>query len=305
MSMSMVAPMSSDRSTRVNKGRRRLTRRSIWLLILLISFAPVPAMGQAREEAEAKVSQDVDGSKLGGWSFEFAPYVWLPEINGNLQVRRISASFHVNYDQLFDLLGAGDLFTGMGHFEAKNGRLSLFLDAVGGHVTPSGKTERAKVDSTLNFTYVEFGPAFRLFEFPSTLGGRRPIVIDALVGGRFMYFYSKLSVVGNRGFVSASDSASVDWVDPFVGGRWLVPIVGDLDLFFRGDIGGFGAGSQLAWNLVSGFEYRLPWKLFSARTRAVAAYKVLDFDYSTGSGQRKRSVDLNQRGPAIGIGFDF
>jgi hypothetical protein len=130
-------------------------------------------------------------------------------------------------------------------------------------------------------------------------------VIDALTGGRFMYFYTKLSLTGQRGFLNVSDSASLDWVDPFVGGRYLVPIVDNLALSFRGDIGGFGAGSHLAWNIVTGFEYALPWKLFSASTRAMAGYKVIDFDYRTGSGQRERRLALEQRGPALGFAFDF
>ena len=227
---------------------------SIGVLIFLLSIAPSRVGAQESDQGElnSATSQEHEASSLGGWSFSFVPYLWLPEINGNVQVRRLSASFHVGYDQIFDLLGDGDLFAAMGHFEARRGRLSLFVDAVGGHVTPSGESPRgAKVDSTINFSFVEFGPAFRILEMPSWVAGRRPIVIEALTGGRFMHFYSKLSLAGQRGLVNVSDSASLDWVDPFVGGRWRVPIVGDLDLSFRGDIGGFGAGSQLAWNILT------------------------------------------------------
>jgi hypothetical protein len=305
MSLSGIPLRLHDRATRYSRGFARPARLSVCVLIVLMSLVPLRALAQQYEGADAPASQAGDSAKLGGWSFEFIPYFWLPEIYGNIQVRRISASFQVDYSQLFELLGHGNLFGGAGHFEAKNGRLSLFVDAFGVHVTPSGESQRAKVDSTINVTFVEFGPSYRLLELPSSWAGERPIVIEALAGGRFMYFYSKLSLTGNRGFVSASDSASVDWVDPFVGGRWLVPIVGNLDLSFRGDIGGFGAGSQLAWNLVSGFQYALPWRLGSAQTRAFAGYKVLDFDDQTGSGERKRSVDLNLRGPAIGVAFEF
>src|SRR5262249_30400990 len=202
---------------------------SVGLLVFMALLAPSLAFSQPSEENAAPASSDaalassVEAPKLDGWWFEFTPYAWLPEIYGKVQVRRVSASFHVDYDQIFDLLGDADLFAAMGHFEAHYRRLSLFVDAVGVHAKPSGELERATVDSTLNTTFVEFGPAYRLVELPSLVEGKRPITIDGLVGGRFMYFYSKLSLKGERGRVSASDSGSSDWVDPFVGGRWLVP----------------------------------------------------------------------------------
>jgi len=278
---------------------------AIGFLILLSSVVPSRVGAQENDQEVTATSPAPGSSSIDGWAFSFDPYIWLPEIHGSAQIRRVSASFNVNFDKVLDLIGNGDLLAGMGHFEAQRGRLSLFVDAVGGHATPSGEFHNAKVDSTLNFAYVEFGPAFRVLEMPSWVASRRPIVIDALTGGRFMYFYTKLSLTGERGFLNPSDSTSLDWVDPFVGGRWVVPLVGDLDLFFRGDIGGFGAGSQLAWNIVTGFEYTLPWKLGSATTRAIAGYKVLDFDYRTGSGSSRRSVDMNQRGPGLGISFNF
>lgn len=95
------------------------------------------------------------------------------------------------------------------------------------------------------------------------------------------------------------------WVDPFVGGRWWVPVSENVDVVFRGDIGGFGAGSQLAWNLIGGFQYEPPWRPGGARTTVAAIYKASDFDYQTGSGAQKSTVALNLRGPALGLTLDF
>src|SRR5262249_28078701 len=149
--------------------------------------------------------------------------------------------------------------------EAQKGRLSLFLDGVGGTARPSSEDPRGKINLTLNFAFVEFGPAYRLFEAPVKRIGR-PIVVDALVGGPFMYFYNSIDLHGSGGRFEQKIAATAEWVDPFVGGRWTVPLIGDLDLFFRGDIGGFGAGSQLVWNLIGGFEYGLPWRPWGAST---------------------------------------
>jgi hypothetical protein len=206
-------------------------------------------------------------------------------------------------------MGDGELFAGGGHFEARHDRLSLFVDAFGGTARPSSDVTagprqmiRGTADLTLNFAFVEFGPAFRVLDWPRG-GPGRPITIDALAGGRFMYFYESISLRGAAGRFVADAKATSTWVDPFVGGRFSVPIVDELDVVFRGDIGGFGAGSELAWNVIGGFQYWLPWQPWGARTSIVAVYKVLDFDYEASSGGI--DLDLDLRGPALGLTFDF
>src|SRR5262249_10855281 len=147
-------------------GRRAAL--SVGLPFVLAVLVPSWAFSQPREETAANTSSGSalassdEVRRLDGWWFEFTPYLWLPGADGKVQVRRVSASFHVDYDQVFDLLGDGDLFAAMGHFEAHHGRLSLLVDAVGVHAKPSGELDRATVDSTLNATFVEFGPAYRL-----------------------------------------------------------------------------------------------------------------------------------------------
>ena len=46
---------------------------------------------------------------------------------------------------------------------------------------------------------------------------------------------------------AASASNSWAWADPLIGVRWEVPVLDRLSLDFRGDIGGFGASSDLVW----------------------------------------------------------
>ncbi len=80
---------------------------------------------------------------------------------------------------------------------------------------------------------------------------------------------------------------------------------GPIEILFRGDIGGFGVGSELAWNLVGGLGIDLPWRPFSSRTSLLLVYKSLSFDYETGSGAGFRRFNLEFRGPALGLQFGF
>ena len=57
-----------------------------------------------------------------------------------------------------------------------------------------------------------------------------------------------LSMSGNR---AIARSGSVDWVDPVVGGRIRYNLVPGQDFILRGDVGGFGVGSQFTWNALA------------------------------------------------------
>jgi hypothetical protein len=252
----------------------------------------------------------ISPEQASAWSFEVVPFLWLPEVEGSVGTRGITADVDVDFNDLFDLMGDGELFAGGGHFEARYDRFSFFVDAFGGTARPTSDVTfgprrmlTGTADLTLDFTFVEFGPAFRVLEWPCCDGGR-PIVVDLLTGGRFMYFYQSISLRGSGGRFARDARATSTWVDPFAGGRFAVPLVGELDLVFRGDIGGFGAGSALAWNLIGGFEYHLPWQPWGARTSVVAVYKALDFDYESGS-RDAIDIALDLRGPALGLAFEF
>ncbi len=188
-------------------------------------------------------------------------------------------------------------------------RFSFFVDAFGGTARPTSdvtlgprRIASGTADVTLNFTFVEFGPALRVLDWPRGAEGQ-PITVDLLTGGRFMYFYQSISLRGSRGRFLRDAKATSTWVDPFVGGRFAVPLVGELDLVFRADIGGFGAGSELAWNVIGGFQLLLPWRSWGARTSLVAVYKALDFDYEGSSDGIDVALDL--RGPAVGLAFEL
>lgn len=272
--------------------------------LALVSIAALLALGLA---ANARAGEDDEPAATSapaddGWTFEVTPYLWLPEQQGTLQVGRLSAPVDVDFSDLFDLLGNGELIAGMLHFEAHRGPLSLFLDGVGGTAQPTQQTERGTVKTTLNYAFVEFGPAYTVLDLPTAWNEGRAIQIDALIGGRFMYFYTEIDATGSGGNFAREGDAEIAWVDPFVGGRFRVPLVGGLAFFFRGDIGGFDLGSELAWNLVSGFIYELPWHPGAASTALVAGYKALDFDYTASSRAR---LALNMRGPALGLTFSF
>ena len=68
---------------------------------------------------------------------------------------------------------------------------------------------------------------------------------EVLAGGR-------LNLMG-ASVTSPSSVTLVDknktWFDPFIGARFTVPNTGKWIVMLRGDVGGFGVGSQFAWQV--------------------------------------------------------
>jgi hypothetical protein len=71
-------------------------------------------------------------------------------------------------------------------------------------------------------------------------------------------------------------------------------------LRISGNIGGFGIGSDLAWQVYPFVGYR-----FSRLFELSAAYRWLGMDYETGSGTDMFRYDMVTFGPEIGFVFHF
>ena len=68
----------------------------------------------------------------------------------------------------------------------------------------------------------------------------------------------------------------------------------------RSDIGGFGVGSDFAWNLSVLFQRDL-----TRRTSLVFGGGVLDVDYEDGAGSEKFAYDVRHQGVILAVNFSF
>ena len=80
---------------------------------------------------------------------------------------------------------------------------------------------------------------------------------------------------GMTTLATANVEASRDWVDPYVGMRARLNLTQRFYLGARGDIGGFGVGSDLTWQLFGGAGVHL-----SKSIDLEAGYRYLTFDYN-------------------------
>jgi hypothetical protein len=102
-----------------------------------------------------------------------------------------------------------------------------------------------------------------------------PVTVDLLAGARLWNISNKVTV--NYGPYAISHRESFGWVDPVVGLRAHYGLTDRFSLQAQGDIGGFGVGSRLTWQVLATANYILTDQLSIS-----AGYKVLKTDYRSG-----------------------
>jgi len=156
----------------------------------------------------------------------------------------------------------------------------------------------AELDTKLLIT--EFGVGYRLGTLALSPDVYPSLAVDVLTGGRYVFLETGLSIDGGQFGIDADVERHGDWIEPFVGGRFILAFSHRAAFIVRGDVGGFGVGSDLTWSLVGTFQYYL--------SRAVSldvGYRALDIDYDQGSGATLFKFDVLMHGPLLGAAFRF
>ena len=86
------------------------------------------------------------------------------------------------------------------------------------------------------------------------------------------------------------------WVDPVIGLRTQTHLTHWLFIPVRGDIGGFGANSELTWQALAGVGAQI-----SRWFALVVGYRALGYEYD----QANFRYDVTTHGPIVGLNFEF
>lgn len=259
---------------------------------LLLAWLCSPASAQSRRTAPA-----------GAWMFDVAPlYAWLPALEGDLTVRGRTAAVDVSAGEFVETLFDSFKFAASGRVEARQRDLILTLDVLYLSMEEDGETPLGgQVDVEFSQLLLEFGGGFRLGTWRLGRGVHPVISLEALGGGRYVNLDTELGIAGAGPLGRRLDvDKTVDWLEPFIGGRVRFTLSEKLALVIRGDVGGFGLGSNLTWALVSTLQYHV-----SRRIVLAGGYRVLDIDYDEGSGTNRFVYDVISHGPTFGFALRF
>lgn len=290
--------------------------RRILLGALTAGFLAVSAVSAVK--AQQPTSSGTQPANASGWSFNIAPYVWLPTMNTSL-----------NYTLPAALSGrlATDVSAGPGDYisklnfaaafaaDAQYQRFSLLTDFM--YVSAGVGTTNVK---SLNFFGLPSMPISRGLEIATsstlkttlwTLAGGYTVFngdwgnFDLIAGFRYLGVSANtdynlaLMVVGPRGNGatfggSGGISGNGDIWNGIAGFRGRIRLA-DTGLFipYYFDIG--TGGSNLTWQVASGLGYQTGWAGVSA------VYRYLSFEQGSSSIVRH----LNMGGPMLMVNFSF
>lgn len=235
-----------------------------------------------------------------GLSLTLMPYVWFAGIDGEVGAHGAKATVSENFvdildqtDSLLGFVGRGDLRYGRwgGYFDVTYLRLGVDEVSPKGFGEADLKTDQALVDAALLYRVADT-------RSKDGTGDGRGLSLDLLAGVRYNHVKNDLDFVA-----LGSLGQSKDWVDPIVGGELTLDLSERWGVKVHGDVGGFGAASDLTWSAFGAVSYRFT--LGGVRSAVFAGYKAVGTDYSSGSGLNEFTWDAVLHGPILGLIFTF
>ena len=225
------------------------------------------------------------------WEFLIEPYLMFPNMKGNVGVGELpDGEVDAGIGDIFDRLQAGFMLYG----EAQNGTWALSSDLLYMKLKQDAVPTR-----TINSGSVTVA------ESAWELAGLRKIFpwLEGGIAGRLVSINVDMQIVRNvvgGGTNTQAESMTHTWVDPLLVVRMKLPDSGRWLLQLRGDVGGFGVGSDFTWQVQAYGGYR-----FSDLFQVTAGYRALGIDYQTGSEEDRFLYDITTFGPVLQLGFNL
>jgi hypothetical protein len=225
--------------------------------------------------------------------FFVTPYLWLAGIDATTRtplqrVPEVNSSVGP-----FELLGHLDGAPFMGSFEVRQGPLGFLGDVLHVPVSTNITTRNVFFQGGSAALKTNMGTGlvtYRLLDQPTQFA-------DAGLGFRAWSFSADLSL--NPGLLAAqSMSRSSGWGDPLIGGRYHYDFGNGFGLTAYGDVGGFGVGAHIDWQVIGTAEYAPnPW------LNLRLGYRSLNFNYD--SNTSNLGFNVHMKGPIFAATFRF
>jgi len=223
------------------------------------------------------------------WEFALTPYLWFAGLDG--RVSSVSGQPPAEVDASFsDILDNLDLALFVAG-EARKDRWGVMVDLMYVDVEAGGDFPGPEFSSVNLQSTIWMASALGLYRLHDDDGR----FADLLAGVRYWDASNEL-MLGAGEYPDTELETCDSWVDPMVGLKGRTPI-GESRFSFGGHLmaGGFGAASDMVWDLRVDFGYH--WE----KTSVILGYRYLDVDYEDGD----FVFDVTQDGPILGLIFRF
>ena len=225
------------------------------------------------------------------WQFSISPYLWLPSVDTKLGVEGVPVGAESNTDatDVLDVLDFALLVSG----ELRHGKFALLYDVqylkLSDHDGETTGPAPREVDTDVTFAAAALAPEYRLIDQPK-------FTLDGFAGARVLYADVGLDVAAGAVLPGFGGGQDKTWVDPIVGAKFHYLFAERWGLHGYGDIGGFGVGSDLTYQLTGTVSYS-----FNKNVMLHVGYCLFDVEFEDGSFE----FDTMLHGPIVGLTFSF
>ncbi len=224
------------------------------------------------DSPEGKPHQAKSTNAISEWHVDWIPfYMWFTGLQGNVGAQGYVVPVDVSFSQVFSQLNIG-LMTDL---DVRRKRIGLLTDLL--FISVSSDQRSTPVQGG---AYSGFRANAKTFMINPDLYYRviekQRFSADFLAGARFWRLDNSISLQPGT-FAAASVGQTQSWVDPVLGARFRAGLGKGWTASLIGDAGGFGAGSQLTWQVYTGIG-----KEFKEKYSVLLGYRYLDVDYKNG-----------------------
>ena len=167
----------------------------------------------------------------------------------------------------------------------------LFMDAAWLRLETEGSEGSGLYSSQEIKTHIGYGTLALSYRLPR-LG---KLETDVHAGARVWYLKNELDFKSGLAPGFSADDSRV-FADPIVGASLRYDLTKHWFGTVLGDVGGFGVGSDLSWNVFGGIGYQ-----FTSWCSVILGYRYMHVDYE----KNDFVLDANLQGFLLGVGFHF
>ena len=261
----------------------------IHAVLAALIFVPGPQAFGQEATAEATQSAEPPAWAKSPWSVQLTAYLWMASMSGDVGVGGLPpAEIDVDFDEIFshiDWFPPPIMLTG----EVRYDRVAFLSDFIyiGLEGDKTSSVLPLKAEADLKQMIWTFGGSYRVVE-------DSPITLDLLAGARLWMLDADLTLTSPLNVRQGGRSES--WIDPIVGIAGQIKLGGGFALRAEGDVGGFGLGADLDWQVLGTLQYQLDESI-----TLEAGYRYLSVDFDDG----RFLYDVALQGPIIGGSFHF
>jgi len=225
------------------------------------------------------------------WHYLAEAYLLFPNMEGTTGLGNLpDLPIDADSGDIFNNLKMGAMF----YFEAHNDKWAINTDFLymnlnkevqkDGKLINSGEVDMKQLGWELSGLY-RINPWF-----------------EAGAGTRYIGLQMDADINVNTlmGTEDKSKEIKESWIDPIIITRIKYPTQSKWIAELRSDIGGFGVGSDVTWQVQANVGYR-----FSKLFQTTVGYRWLDIDYESGTGEDRFLYDMMIFGSFVRLGFNF